>query len=138
MPSYNWDKHRGGTEDGTSSYVKFTVVGDHAEGELVNVGETDFGDATKTPVPVLHLKGTDGVIRLVTCSQVNLLRIVADLGPDIGDHVSIVFEGEDQTRRQPGKNAPKIFKVGVTPKAMQGTAPATVPATPAGDASEPF
>lgn len=122
MP-YDWNRHKtsaNGDED--SKYVKFEVKGTRVAGAIIDINETNFGGARPDYVPNLVLDVGGGKVREVGCAQANLLRQVADLSPDIGDHIEIEYLGEGE--KKPGKNPPKMFRVLVTPKAMQAAAPA--------------
>lgn len=132
MP-YDWKRH-------ASDYVSFDTVGQEAEGVITDITEKDFGDG-KGAKPVLHLRSADGEVRQVTCSQVNLLRLIADLGPDIGDHIKITYKGEDLARKKGGQNPPKVFDVALTPKAMMagnGATPAPGGQPAGATAAEPY
>lgn len=109
-----WDKYKDAESAGSVKFEHPLVV----EGVLIQLGSTDFGGERADEVPVLYLQGKDGTVRDVACAQVNLLRQIVESAPDMGDHVTIDYQGEDMSRKKPGRNAPKMFEVTVTPKAM--------------------
>lgn len=127
-----------------ATFSQASPKGQTVEGVVVQRGATDFGGTRKAgPVPELILKGSDGVERQVACAQANLYYQIVDAQPDVGDHVKIVYEGEDQSRKKAGQSAPMIFAVTVTPKAMMGDKQkepvgATAPSGDASATDEPF
>lgn len=108
----NWKEYDSG------EFVSWKEKGEVAQGVLAEVSETNFGDPKKGMKPVLHLQQADGSLKKLSCSQVRLLNQVIAIAPDIGDHVKVTYLGEDTAAKKPGQNAPKDFKVEVTPKAM--------------------
>src|SRR5260221_9297980 len=102
-----WDRWKKNDED--DPYVKFGTAGDAVEGVIVRISSTDFG-GTKPLIPVLHLKTRQGTEKILNVQQAVLLSRLAELAPDVGDHVSVTYTG-DAPRSMPGRNPAKLFDV---------------------------
>jgi hypothetical protein len=120
MP-FDWNKFRDGER------FKFVNIGDKIEGEILSISTTTFG-GTADPTPVLSIKKSDGTINDLTASQTVLCSRLAEVGPDVGDFISIEFTGLAEAK--PGRSPAKLFEVTVTPKTLaNGATLAAVPAT---------
>jgi hypothetical protein len=102
-PKMNWDEFR-------SEYVRWTTPGQVVEGDLRLARK---GDYMGREFPELILDTEDGT-RIVSASQANLMRQLAEDPPAVGDWVRIEYLGEGEAR--PGQSPPKLFLVTVTHK----------------------
>jgi hypothetical protein len=98
---------------GSGDRFKFVNPGDMIEGEMVGLSATDFG-GTGDPTPVLTIRTADGD-RDVTASQRVLVSRLAEQAPEVGDHISIRYDGEAANAR-PGRSPAKLFTVTVKRK----------------------
>lgn len=119
---------------GAGDRFKFINPGDHIEGELVGLSATDFGGtADLTPVLTLRSNGGD---RDVTASQKVLQNRLAEQAPEVGDWVSIRYDGEADSAR-PGRSPAKLFTVTVKRREKPADAPQGAQKA-AEDDDEPF
>lgn len=118
---------------GSGDRFKFTTPGDMIEGEVIGLSATDFG-GTAELTPVLTIR-TDQGDRDVTASQRVLVGKLAEQAPEVGDTISIRYDGEAANAR-PGRSPAKLFTVTVK-KAVSADRPADVPETWRQD-EEPF
>jgi hypothetical protein len=118
-----WDGYKG-------DRFKFTEAGDIIEGTITRLSATDFGDG---PVPIVAVDDKE-----VTCSQRVLQLRLAELAPEVGDWVSIRYDGEDHARARPGRSPAKLFTVTVKRNNNPNPAPAAPPDEDAAWGDEPF
>jgi hypothetical protein len=112
---------------------KFTTPGDTIEGEVVGLSATDFG-GTAELTPVLTIR-TDQGDRDVTASQRVLVGKLAEQSPEVGDHITIRYDGEAPSAR-PGRSPAKLFTV--TVKRKVSAEKPEVPEAWQGQDEEPF
>lgn len=118
---------------GSGDRFKFVNPGDTIEGEVVGLSATDFG-GTAELTPVLTVRTDDGD-RDVTASQRVLMSRLAEQAPEVGDQISIRYDGEADKAR-PGRSPAKLFTVTVKRKDPAND-PKQVPETWQAD-EEPF
>lgn len=133
MSGFNWDDFANG------DFIKFENVGDSVAGEVrsLTVGQ-DFNGA---PCPKILIATDEGDERTVTAGQKVLQSRLAEVRPQVGEKVAIVYSGVGDAK--PGKAPAKLFTVQVravdgslrqAPEAEATTAtapaPAAVPAPP--------
>ncbi len=111
-------------------FIKFEDVGDTVSGTVSAVRAHRFDDGKV--VPQVLLTTDDGEERTMTAGQVQLKAKLAELRPEVGDHIKVTMTGVE--KRTGGKTL-KVFDVDVT----RGGAPATpAPAAePAAEAAAP-
>lgn len=126
---FDWKKFKDGER------YKFVNEGDHIEGNVVQISTTDFG-GTADPTPELHLQTSSGAVVTVTASQAVLCSRLAEQAPEVGDHVSITYDGPDPKGGRPGRNPAKLFTV-VVKRGETTTAPATQ-TLPVDESDTPF
>lgn len=138
-----WDRWK--TDDENDPYVRWTGYGDTVEGVITKMGSTNFGGDSETK-PVLTILTRAGVEKILNVSQKVLLNRMAELCPEVGDHIKVVYTGE-ATASMPGRNPAKLFEVTITPKSMmagddrKSASPAPAEPDPAGQrdwSDEPF
>lgn len=95
---------------GRGDRYKFVNPGDTIEGEVVGLSATDFG-GTAELTPVLTIRTADGD-KDITASQAVLVARLAEQSPEIGDHITIRYDGEADKAR-PGRSPAKLFTVTV-------------------------
>lgn len=122
-----WDKF------GQGDRFKFVTPGDTIEGEVLLLSATDFG-GTADLTPVLTIR-TDQGDKEVTASQAVLCSRLAEQSPEVGDHISIRFDGEADKAR-PGRSPAKLFTVTVKRREGPPRAPEVPEAWQGSD--EPF
>lgn len=120
-----------------SGFAQWNSIGDKVAGQLMKVGKQTFNDGDTKPV--LYLQGADGKEVTVTASPADMLRQLVEKSPDIGDHIEIVYSGNQNV----GKPSPmKTFTITITPKTLMTAAapPPTTPDSPETQAaaSDPF
>lgn len=98
-------------------YVKFENPGDKVVGTILDISVHTFPDGKKAPKLVIRTDGGDE--RVLTAGQTMLLRRLAELRPDVGDRIAVLFE---RVEKRDGGKTMKVFQVEV---ARQGA--------PAGD-----
>lgn len=118
---FDWNKFKDGER------FKFLKPGDRIEGEILNITTTTFGGSAD-PTPVLTLRTDRGVVTEVTASQTVLCSRLAEEGPDVGDTISITYDG-DADNAKPGRSPAKLFTVVV----KRADAPAATAAAVAED-----
>lgn len=135
-----WDRWK--NDDETDPYVRWNSYGDEVEGVIIKQGSTNFGDGETKPV--LTLRTRDGREKILNVSQKALLNRMAELCPEVGDHLRVVYTGEAASS-MPGRNPAKLFDVTVTPKSMmaggerKADTPSPAKQAPAEDwSNEPF
>lgn len=114
----------------TGDRFKFVSPGDTIEGEVLQLSATDFGGSADL-APVLIIR-TDQGDKELTASQRVLTMRLAEQAPEVGDWLSVRYDGEADNAR-PGRSPAKLFTVTVKrrEKATQGPEMAQ-------DADEPF
>jgi hypothetical protein len=100
MTDINWSEFKG-------DYVKWFDVDQEVTGRLLRVRVESYKDKR---YPELLLQTADGT-RIISASQANLMRQLAENPPAIGDMVSVQYLGEGEAR--PGQSAVKLFAVQV-------------------------
>jgi hypothetical protein len=126
--TFDWNPFKGG---GGGAFVKFESVGDEVVGTIVAVRTHDFGKG-KGPVPLLDIDTGDGEPVTLSIDKVDLVRQMAEIGPQAGDKIAVKLTGYEQV----ANGTKKVFAVRHKP----GDAPATsayVPPEPE-FAEEPF
>lgn len=131
MP-FDWKRFKT-TSPGEMTQWKPTAVGDKVEGEIITITSTTFGGKAEE-TPELHVLDSAGVIHQVTASWVVLCSRLAELGPDVGDTISIIHTGMGDAKG--AKSAPRLFDVIV--KRGETSPPPAADATAPGPAQEPF
>jgi hypothetical protein len=97
---------------GAGDRFKFVNPGETIEGEVLDLSATTFG-GTADPTPVILIR-TDQGDKEVTASQTVLCSKLAEQAPEIGDHISIRYDGEaDKSTARPGRSPAKLFTVTV-------------------------
>lgn len=119
---------------GSGDRFKFVNPGDTIEGEVLRLSATDFG-GTADPTPVITVR-TDGGDKEVTASQTVLCSRLAEQAPEVGDHITIRYDGEADKAR-PGRSPAKLFTVTVK-RTVSADNPADVPAAWQAESDEPF
>lgn len=127
-----WDRWH--QDDENDPCVRWQSYGDAVEGVITKMGSTNFGGGDET-VPVLYIKGARGE-KILNVSQKALLRRMAELCPEVGDHIKVVFTGEAE-QKMPGRNPAKLFDVTVTPKSMMAGGKQDTPPSPPSASSRP-
>ena len=119
-----------------TDFVKFTDPGDSVVGEILSIRIHRWDDGSTSPQLMLLV---DGEEKSLTAGQYQLKAKLAELRPQVGDTIRVVFDGIE--KRAGGKTL-KLFSLdvkranGVASAAATATAtpaPATAPAAPAGD-----
>lgn len=129
MP-FDWDKFRG-------DRWKPSTKGDYIKGTIDRITTATFSNG---PAPVLHIdvevmsmagrESRPTGITEVIASQTVLVQRLAELGPQHGDYIEVVFTGEAE-QSMPGRSPAKLFDVAL------GQRPPSGGAAPAAD-EEPF
>jgi hypothetical protein len=102
-----WDDPKLQPEE--AAYFKFEKVGDTAAGVIKEITSHTFDDG-KTAAQIV-IVGGDGSEFTVTAGQLKLKAALAELRPEVGDHISIKLSQVE--RRQGGKTL-KHFEVNAT------------------------
>ena len=119
---------------GRGDRFKFVNPGDMIEGEVTGLSATDFG-GTAELTPVLTIR-TDQGDRDVTASQAVLCARLAEQAPEVGDWISIRYDGEASSAR-PGRSPAKLFTITVKRRKASPDRPSDVPEAWQGS-DEPF
>lgn len=101
-------------------FVKFENPGDQIAGTISAIRKHRFDDGNV--VPQIILTADDGEERTLTAGQVRLKAALAEQRPEVGDHITVVYERQE--RRAGGKTL-KHFAVTVKrgAAATQGAPP---------------
>lgn len=75
-----------------ADYVKFERVGDGFDGRVESVTKQTFDDGTAAPL-VTFVDDATGEVRNWTAGQISAKRMLAELRPGPGDHISVRFTG---------------------------------------------
>jgi hypothetical protein len=119
-----------------TDYIKFEEPGDTVVGEVLDIRIHHWNDGTTSPQLLLLV---DGEEKSLTAGQYQLKAKLAELRPQVGDTIRVVFDGIE--KRAGGKTL-KLFSLdvkranGVANAAATATAtpaPAAAPAAPAAD-----
>jgi hypothetical protein len=110
MNSYDWERFHG-------DYIKWEHPGQKVEGAVSAIG---VGNYKGNEYPELTLETADGR-QVLSASQANLKRQLAELRPEVGDHLVVEYLGEGEQR--PGQSPVKLFKVEVTRRGVGKPAP---------------
>ena len=123
MSNFDWSDYAGPDGDYPDPY-KFENPGDSIAGTIERIDVVTNDNGT-TPVMDIHPDDEDA--RTVWVSQQGLKRRMAELRPQRGDRIAIVFTGLGQASK-PGYSPPKLFDV----KLVQGdgTTPPEATETP--------
>lgn len=89
-------------------FVKFEQPGDQIAGTITAIRKHRFDDGNV--VPQIILTADDGEERTLTAGQVRLKAALAEQRPDVGDHITVVYERQE--KRAGGKTL-KHFAVTV-------------------------
>ena len=106
---FDWNAYKG-------DYVRWTNTPDRLSGVVEQVRTGSYQGKS---YPEIVLNTAEGV-RILSASQANLMRQLAEDPPAIGDTLTVEYLGEGTAR--PGQSAPKLFRVHVEHRA--GSAPA--------------
>lgn len=120
-----WDNFSNGDR------FKFVTPGDSIEGDVVRLSATDFG-GTADMTPVITIRTPQGD-KEVTASQRVLIGRLAEQSPEVGDWISVRYDGEAESAR-PGRSPAKLFTVTV----KRGKKAPDGPQRPVEDDDEPF
>lgn len=91
-----------------NNFVKFEREGDKVAGTITHIGKRRFDDGSVAPE--LRLRTDNGDEVTLTAGQVRLKTLLAEHRPDVGDHITIVFE---RSERRAGGKTLKHFRVEV-------------------------
>lgn len=118
MPDFDWNAF---AQNG--DFVTFKEIGDNVVGDIVaiRVGKGFNGD----PVPEMIIRTDDGAERTLTAGQTMLKSTLADVRPQVGQRIAIVYSGVGNAK--PGQAPAKLFDVAIVPA---GTTPAPGTASP--------
>lgn len=142
MTDYPWDQHQVATRDPNaprSAIWKADVEGKKIHGRIVEIWTNRKDDES---TPVINLTTADGEAWSIWVSQFVLRRKIADLAPQVGDTITVRYDGS--TKIDAGKTL-KEFTVAVNgnvweePVDLGPVSTAPVPAAVEGVPSdEPF
>jgi hypothetical protein len=119
-----------------TDYIRFEEPGDSVVGEVLDIRIHHWNDGTTSPQLLLLV---DGEEKSLTAGQYQLKAKLAELRPQVGDTIRVVFDGIE--KRAGGKTL-KLFSLdvkrasGVSLGGVPATAtpaPAAAPAAPAAD-----
>lgn len=115
-----------------TDYIRFEEPGDTVVGEVLDIRIHHWNDGTTSPQLLLLV---DGEEKSLTAGQYQLKAKLAELRPQVGDTIRVVFDGIE--KRAGGKTL-KLFSLDVkranaTATAAPAPAPAAAPAAPAAD-----
>lgn len=89
-------------------FVKFENPGDKVAGTITAIKKHRFDDGNV--VPQIYLEDDDGESRTLTAGQVRLKAALAEQRPEVGDHLTVIFE---KAEKRAGGKTLKHFKVAV-------------------------
>lgn len=92
----------------SSNFVKFDNEGDKVAGTITFIGKKRFDDGSVAPELRIRTDGGDEVT--LTAGQIRLKMALAEQRPEVGDHLTVVFERSE--KRSGGKTL-KHFAVAV-------------------------
>ena len=91
-----------------NNWIKFDKEGDKVAGTITAIGKKRFDDGSVAPE--IRLATDAGEEVTVTAGQVRLKALLAEQRPDVGDHLTIVYE---RAERRAGGKTLKHFAVTV-------------------------
>ncbi len=113
-----------------TDYIRFEEPGDTVVGEVLDIRIHHWNDGTTSPQLLLLV---DGEEKSLTAGQYQLKAKLAELRPQVGDTIRVVFDGIE--KRAGGKTL-KLFSLDV--KRANGNATAAPAAAPAAPAADPL
>lgn len=108
----------------SSNFVKFDNAGDKVAGQITAIGKRRFDDGSVAPE--LRITTDAGEEVTLTAGQIRLKMALADQRPEVGDHLTVVYE---RAEKRAGGKTLKHFAVTVRRGA---------PAAAAAEAAPPF
>ena len=97
----------------SSNFVKFDNAGDKVAGTITAIGKRRFDDGSVAPELRITTDAGDEVT--LTAGQIRLKMALADQRPEVGDHLTVIFE---RAEKRAGGKTLKHFDV----KVARGTA----------------
>lgn len=104
-----------------SNFVKFETIGDKVVGDIDGITIHTFPDGKRAPK--LFIRDDSGEVQTLTAGQFELKTKLAELRPDVGDRIAIVYTASEKL--EGGKT---LKRFDVTVKRGGATAPVPVAA----------
>jgi len=99
-------------------FVKFENPGDKVSGTITAIRKHRFDDGNV--VPQIYLTDDGGDERTLTAGQVRLKAALSEQRPEVGDHITVVFE---RSEKRAGGKTLKHFAVTLRRKAEEAGPP---------------